>query len=90
MSETPSQFEIVGFFEDLTDVKTRKCYGTRAVSEQLNRPFGVNGALTITLTQDTTVDRGHKKFIIKASEKKPVTVVTHYNKLCGRMIRNSR
>lgn len=83
-----SQFEIVGYFEDLTDAQTGKVYGTRKVPLQLGREFGVNGALTIELTQNTEIDRGHKKYVIKASPKKPVRVITHLNKLCGRMIRN--
>jgi hypothetical protein len=78
---------ILGFFEELITVNDpRKCLGTRVVQFEPGRKLGADGIRALTLTEDFTLQRGHKTVTFKASPKKPVVVETMVQMLNGRSV----
>ena len=82
-----SMFEVLGYFEDVVDVSTGKCLGTRKCAEQPGRILGYNGQQQQTMTAPFELERGHKTIIVKASKEKPMQIRTTYLRLCGKLIR---
>lgn len=82
---TPSGvFEHLGYFEELIDATSFKCYGTRKVDDPQGRECGYAGRREETLIATVHLDKGHKSVLLKASPAKPVRVVTMLHVLCGR------
>jgi len=79
-------FEHVGFFEEVMNVHTGNCLGTRLVPEDKDRPCGYHGQREMTLLAPIQIQRGHKTITVQASKQRPLTVRTTYQFLCGRMI----
>lgn len=77
-------FEVLGFFEDLIDVETNKCYGSRRL-EVPTRPVGSPGMAEFTITENLELTKGHRTVILKASPKRPKRVVGIIHILCGRV-----
>ncbi len=80
-----SQFEIVGYFEEIFDVASGKCLGTRRTEKQSNRIQGSGGEVFFTITEPIELQKGHKFTRVKASVAKPVKLMSRYLPLCGRM-----
>jgi len=76
-------FEVLGFYEDLIDAETSKCYGHRRV-EAPTRPLGAAGMGEVfTITENLELTKGHRTVILKASSEKPKRVVGRICILCG-------
>lgn len=73
------------FFEEfITCGDQPKCLGVRVVeSNTFDRPLGSAGIRYETLRSYTTLQRGHREVVIKASCKRPVKVFTMLQKLEG-------
>jgi hypothetical protein len=76
-------FEVLGFYEDLTDADTREYYGSRRI-ESPDRPVGSPGMCEHIITENLVLQRGHRQNTLKASSKRPKRVVGVINILCGR------
>lgn len=76
-------FEVLGFSEDLLDARTKEYYGSRRM-EAPTRPVGSPGMLEYDVTENLTLQKGHKVVVLKASPKKPKRVVGIITVLCGR------
>lgn len=76
-------FEVLGFSEDLIDANTREYYGSRRM-EAPTRPLGSPGMLKYSITENLTLQKGHKQVVLKASPKRPKQVVGIINIICGR------
>jgi hypothetical protein len=87
--DAPSKFEILGYFEEIWDAKTRKCIGTRKVLlEVQDRRFGEPGERRVTLMHDIEMTVGHKTQILRASKNKPREIFTRLQPICGRMLKD--
>ena len=76
---------ILGFFEELITVSEPiRCLGTRRVPYEQGRKLGADGMREITITENFTLQRGHKEVAYKASPKKPLVVKTMVQMLNGR------
>lgn len=75
-------FEVLGFFEDIVDIETNKCYGHRRL-EAPTRPTGSDGMLEFTITEDLVLTKGHRTVVLKASPEKPRRVFGVIRILCG-------
>ena len=79
------KFPILGFFEELMTVEEpRKCLGTRRVPYEPGRKLGSGGMREVTITENFILNRGHKQVPYKASQKKPLVVITMMQMLNGR------
>lgn len=76
-------YEVVGFYEELVDLETRKMIGTRPVAS-LDRPMGQAGRREFIITEPSEILKGHRLTMLKASPQKPVRVSSVLNALCGR------
>lgn len=83
-----SAFETLGWYEEVLELGGRTL-GTRNVKRQPNRKCGHSGMTEVVLTENTTLQRGHKDWVIKASPAKPVTVLTILYIKCGRLLDRS-
>jgi hypothetical protein len=81
----PAQFDahVHGFFEEIVDLDTYKCYGVRLV-EKPDRPLGSDGRKVHTFTEDFEVMRCFKTHVIKASVKNPRRCLLTLQPICGR------
>lgn len=80
-----SQFEQLGFFETLVDTETGKQVGNRQLGKSLppGRTEGSAGGIDIIISEDITVERGHKTVVYKV--RKPRKFYSIIFPLCGRM-----
>jgi hypothetical protein len=78
------QFEVLGFFEELTVDATGKSLGSRPVT-RATRQFGSAGQIEYDLTENTVTTRGLKEITTKASPANPVRVRSVFQMLCGRL-----
>lgn len=80
-----SLFEHHGHFEELTDPTSGKVVGTRRLSAppEAGREMGFYGQKPLTLTEDFTVDYGHKQRTIRV--RKPITLTSRIYPICGRV-----
>ena len=76
--------EVFGFFEEYADAETGYCYGTRRIEGLPDRPMGYAGRREFTITENMTVKRGPKDYVIKASPKAPRRIAAMLQALCGR------
>ncbi len=76
-------FEVLGFSEDLSDANTKEYYGSRKI-ESPDRPVGSPGIKEHTITENLTLNKGHKVVVLKASAKRPKHVIGIINIICGR------
>jgi hypothetical protein len=72
----------VGFYRELIDTVSLKCYGTQELTQaeidfSTERAVGFYGAMRRTFTCDFEIQRGHRIVVIRCSEKKPVVCVEH-------------
>ena len=88
INDDKPQFEYHGCFEDVFDLRTRTCLGTRKVAEQPGRAFGYAGRREEIVTEPLKLQRGHKEIVIKASKENPLHIQTTLQHICGRMLRN--
>ncbi len=77
-------YEILGYFEELTDCATGKGLGSRRIAEP-DRPCGSPGMKTFDLTEDVHLTKGMKEVVVKASPKRPRRVMAMIQILCGRI-----
>lgn len=71
-----------GFFRELIDVESTKCYGTQRLTEaeieqNKDRYVGFYGGIERVFTAPFEVQRGHKIVTVKASPKNPITCREH-------------
>ena len=76
-------FEAVGFYEELIDVETAKVHGWRIVKEP-TRPIGSDGRVQLTLVEPTTLLKGTREVVVKASSKRPIKVWSMFQVICGK------
>ena len=74
---------VSGFFEEIQDADTYKCYGVRLV-ETPDRPLGTPGTKLHTFTEDFEAMRCFKTHKIKASAKDPRRCWLTLQPICGR------
>lgn len=80
-----SEFEQLGYFETLVDLETGRQIGNRALGKDLpaGRVVGSAGGKNITISENITVDRGHRTVIYKV--RKPHEFYSIIFPICGRM-----
>lgn len=76
-------FEILGFTEELED-EFGKFLGMREYGEP-DRPLGITGKREFVLTANTTLQRGHRTEVVKASVSRPLKVKGTLQIICGRV-----
>lgn len=82
-----SQFEQHGYFETLVDLDTGQQIGNRDLGKDLpaGRVVGSAGGKNITISENITLQRGHKTVIYKV--RKPHEFYSIIFPICGRMIK---
>lgn len=80
-----SQFEIIGYFEEIWDATTRRILGTRRCAEQPERKICLHGQIDFTITEPLEIMRGHKTVRIFASKLQPVALFSRLYPLCGKL-----
>lgn len=87
--------EHIGYFEDFLLVREglwpkglgSRNYGVELPPEQQGRKLGHAGLRRFALTENVTLNKGHRKVVLKASAKKPLVVETMLQRMEGREIR---
>lgn len=72
----------VGFFRELIDTTSFKCYGTQQLTEAEitatpQRFVGFYGRAERVFSQPFEIQRGHKVVVVRASERKPLRCWEH-------------
>jgi hypothetical protein len=62
-------FEVSGYFETLYDPALNKVLGTRPCECESGRLLGQRGDKEIVITQDFTINAGHKKKLIRVMDR---------------------
>jgi len=78
-----NKVNIIGYFEEFLEQDTHKFLGTRRVAAPKTRKTGSPGMERKTLTEDITLMKTFKTITYKASERKPLRVISIINPLCG-------
>lgn len=80
-------FENKGYFEDVTDLGTGKCLGTRLVPAPTDgRECGYHGQREEIVMKPMVLQRGHKEITVPCSPARPMTIRTTLYIVCGRLI----
>jgi hypothetical protein len=79
---------VVGFVEELV-MSTETAYGwkmlgTRRLPGLPDRPIGSPGTIMITITEDQTLQSGHKTVRVRASKKHPILCQATIQPICGK------
>lgn len=78
------EFEVLGFFEDLTNAATGEYLGLRRIAEP-TRPLGAAGALEFDLTENVVLQKGAVVYTLKTKRgPRRRRVVGMIQVLCGR------
>ena len=81
-------FETIGYFEEYMDKRTSKLLGNMFHNEMPpNRELGYRGRKTITISEDIELLKGGKTVVVKATNKKPIEIVTMLHVMSGKVIK---
>lgn len=83
MADEITEFEVLGYSEELLSVVTNKKLGSRPIVPG-DRPVGSPGIRYFDLTEKTVLSKNGRTVVINASPKRPVKVMSVIIAICGR------